>query len=102
MNLEKNLLYSFYLFDNLSNGGRNPPLKGGIAMVKNINGLGRDINVIASRPLDLSLDPAKNRIRVSTMLQDASELHLWMTVEQFQQSLPLLKLSCQKLGITWP
>ncbi len=71
-------------------------------MVKNINGLGKNIEVIASRPLDSYLDPANSRIRVATMLENGSELRLWMTAEQFEKSLPLLKLSAQKLGITWP
>jgi len=71
-------------------------------MVKNIDGLGKVIEVIASRPLDSLPNPANNRIRVGTMLEDGSELHLWMTAEQFQQSLPLLKLSAQKLGVIWP
>ena len=71
-------------------------------MVKSINGLGRTIQIIASTPLDCFVDPAKQRIAIGVTLQDASDWRIWMTVEQFQQSLPVLKLSCEKLGITWP
>jgi hypothetical protein len=71
-------------------------------MAKSIAGLGKTLEVQASRPLDTFLDPPNKRIRIGVMLEDSSELHLWMTAEQFQQSLALLKLSAQKLGIQWP
>jgi len=71
-------------------------------MVENINGLGRRIEVIAFEPLQSFLDPSNNRIAVATQLMDGSELRLWMTVQQFQQSLPQLKSSAKKLGVTWP
>lgn len=71
-------------------------------MAKSITGLGKTLEVQASRPLDTFLDPVNQRIRIGVMLEDSAELHLWMTSEQFQQSLALLKLSAQKLGVHWP
>lgn len=71
-------------------------------MVKNIAGLGKTLEFIASRSLDSFIDPANKRIAIGTMLEDSSDLRLWLTEEQFQQSLPLLKLSALKLGLQWP
>ena len=71
-------------------------------MTKNIDGLGKRREFIASRSFDTCVDPQNNKIGFSTKLEDSSELRLWMTTQQFQQSLPLLKLSAEKLGVTWP
>ena len=65
-------------------------------------GLGNVIEVEASRPLDAYVDGPRMRIRFGTTLPDASELHLWLTAQQFQQSLFLFRRCAQQLGIAWP
>ncbi len=65
-------------------------------------GLGRELFLKAARPLSVFVDPPSQRIRLEAKLEDGSELFLWMTAEQFQASLPLLRLGAQRLGIPWP
>ena len=65
------------------------------------SGLGRELTVKAARALSAYVEPPE-RIRLEAKLEDGSELFIWMTAEQFQASLPMLRLGAQRLGIPWP
>ena len=66
------------------------------------SGLGVEHTYEATCALSAYVDPKAKKIRLETRQADGSEVHLWLTASQFEQLLPLLRLSARKLGIRWP
>ncbi|SPJ18722.1 hypothetical protein SBBP2_890039 [Burkholderiales bacterium] len=65
-------------------------------------GLGSEHTYEATCAFSAYVDPKARRIRLETKQADGSEVHLWLTASQFEQLLPILRLSARKLGIRWP
>lgn len=71
-------------------------------MVKPPPGFGNELELTASRPLDVYLDSTGRRLRLDTRLADGRNFFLWMSARDFEQSLDVLMHSARSLGIPWP
>jgi hypothetical protein len=61
-----------------------------------------DIEIEATGPLGAYVDGPANRLRLDATLLNGQTFHLWLTAQQLSQSLVLLMIAAQQLGIPWP
>jgi hypothetical protein len=64
-----------------------------------LSGAGREVQMNATRPMSAFVDG--ERIRLEFRVTDGCGVFVWMTKDDFSESLQVLQLGARRLGVEW-